>query len=82
MRRAKRVVALATAVADLGGIWRLEQVTAALSDLAEAALTLAAAHLLRVAHDAGELRSAGPGKSGMGEAGSRCSAWASSARAN
>ena len=66
MRRAKRVVALATAVADLGGIWRLEQVTAALSDLAEAALTLAAAHLLRVAHDAGELLLPDPDNPGRG----------------
>ena len=56
MRRAKRVVALATAIADIGGIWPLERVTAALSDLAEATLSLAMAHLLRAAHDAGELR--------------------------
>ena len=56
MRRAKRIVALATAVADIGGIWPLERVTAALSDLAEATLSLAMAHLLRAAHDAGELR--------------------------
>ncbi|MGA3402420.1 MAG: bifunctional [glutamate--ammonia ligase]-adenylyl-L-tyrosine phosphorylase/[glutamate--ammonia-ligase] adenylyltransferase [Acetobacteraceae bacterium] len=66
LRRAKRVVALATAVADLGDIWRLEQVTAALSDLAEAALTLAAAHLLRVAHDTGELRLPDPDNPGHG----------------
>ena len=38
MRRAKRVVALATAIADIGGIWPLERVTGTLSDLAEAAL--------------------------------------------
>jgi glutamate-ammonia-ligase adenylyltransferase len=56
MRRAKRVVALATAVADIGGIWPLERVTATLSDLAEATLSLATAHLLRAAHDVGELR--------------------------
>ncbi len=56
LRRAKRVVALATAIADIGGIWPLERVTAALSDLAEATLSLAMAHLLRAAHDAGELR--------------------------
>jgi [glutamine synthetase] adenylyltransferase / [glutamine synthetase]-adenylyl-L-tyrosine phosphorylase len=66
LRRAKRVIALATAVADLGGIWRLEQVTAALSDLAEAALALVAAHLLRVAHDAGELRLPDPENPGRG----------------
>ncbi len=56
MRRAKRIVALATAIADVGGIWPLDRVTATLSDLAEAALSLAMAHLLRAAHDAGELR--------------------------
>jgi [glutamine synthetase] adenylyltransferase / [glutamine synthetase]-adenylyl-L-tyrosine phosphorylase len=56
LRRAKRIVALTTAVADIGALWRLEHVTAALSDLAEATLSLAVAHLLRAAHDAGELR--------------------------
>jgi glutamate-ammonia-ligase adenylyltransferase len=55
MRRAKRVVALAVAVADIGGQWRLERVTGALTDLAEAALRLAVAHLLRAAHEAGEI---------------------------
>ena len=56
LRRAKRIVALATAVADIGGMWPLERVTATLSDLAEATLSLSMAHLLRTAHDAGELR--------------------------
>ncbi|HEY7580676.1 MAG TPA: bifunctional [glutamine synthetase] adenylyltransferase/[glutamine synthetase]-adenylyl-L-tyrosine phosphorylase, partial [Acetobacteraceae bacterium] len=56
MRRAKRIVALATGIADIGNIWPLERVTATLSDLAEATLTLAMAHLLRAAHDADELR--------------------------
>ena len=64
MRRAKRIVALATAIADIGGIWPLERVTAALSDLAEATLSLAMAHLLRAAHDAGELRLPDPYGSG------------------
>ncbi len=53
LRRAKRVVALATAIADLGDLWSLEQVTGALSDLAEATLGLAVAHLVRAAHDSG-----------------------------
>ncbi len=56
MRRAKRVVSLTAAIADIGGIWSLEQVTGSLSDLAEAALDLATAHLLRAAHHSGELR--------------------------
>ncbi len=55
LRAAKRVVALTTALADIGGLWVLEQVTTALSDLAEAALRLSVAHLLRSAHDQGEL---------------------------
>jgi [glutamine synthetase] adenylyltransferase / [glutamine synthetase]-adenylyl-L-tyrosine phosphorylase len=56
LRRTKRIVALVTAVADIGGMWPLERVTAALSDFAEAALDLAVAHLLRTAHEAEELR--------------------------
>jgi glutamate-ammonia-ligase adenylyltransferase len=55
LRQAKRRVALVVAVADIGGVWTLEQVTASLSALAEATLGLAVAHLLRSAHDAGEL---------------------------
>ncbi|MGH7041345.1 MAG: bifunctional [glutamine synthetase] adenylyltransferase/[glutamine synthetase]-adenylyl-L-tyrosine phosphorylase, partial [Acetobacteraceae bacterium] len=55
LRRAKRVVALAVALADLGGIWPLGRVTGALSDLAQAALSLAVAHLLRAGHAAGTL---------------------------
>lgn len=38
LRMAKRRVALLTALADLGGVWALEAVTGALSDLADAAL--------------------------------------------
>ncbi len=55
VRAAKRVVALAVAIADIGGVWTLEQVTETLSALAEATLGLVVAHLLRDAHDRGEL---------------------------
>jgi [glutamine synthetase] adenylyltransferase / [glutamine synthetase]-adenylyl-L-tyrosine phosphorylase len=55
LRQAKRQIALICALADIGGRWKLEQVTEALSALAEATLSLAVAHLLRTAHDAGEL---------------------------
>ena len=55
MRRAKRIVALATAIADIGGIWNLVRITGALTRLAETTLRLAVAHLLRAAHDRGEL---------------------------
>lgn len=41
LRRAKRRVALLTALADLGGVWTLEQVTGALTDLADLATHLA-----------------------------------------
>lgn len=56
LRRAKRVLGLATAIADIGDIWTLEQVTEALTALAETALARSVDHLLRAAHDAGELR--------------------------
>lgn len=56
LRAAKRVIALVTALADIGGIWSLARVSDALSDLAETALRVAVAHLLRAAHDGGELR--------------------------
>jgi glutamate-ammonia-ligase adenylyltransferase len=55
LRAAKRGVALLVALADIGGLWPLDKVTQALADLAEAGLTLSVAHLLRAAHDAGEL---------------------------
>ncbi len=46
LRRGKRRVALLTAVADLNGVWPLEQITAALSDFAAEALGCAARFLL------------------------------------
>ena len=80
LRRAKRQVALICALADIGGRWQLDQVTETLSALAEATLGLAVSHLLRTAHDAGELAlpdpehpSAGGGFTvlGMGKLGAR-----------
>jgi glutamate-ammonia-ligase adenylyltransferase len=56
LRQSKRQVALVCALADIGGQWALEQVTGALSALAEATLTLSISHLLRSAHDAGDLK--------------------------
>ena len=56
LRRAKRALALTVALADIGGLWPLEKVTAALTDLAEGATERALAHLLAVAHDRGEIR--------------------------
>ncbi len=66
MRRAKRQVALTTALADLSGAWSLAAVTSAISGLAEATLQLATAHLLRTAHDAGALRLPDPASPGTG----------------
>ncbi len=55
MRRAKRQVALAVAIADIAGEWGQARVTAALSELAEATLRLAVDHLIQAAHHAGEI---------------------------
>ena len=66
LRRTKRVIALATAIADIGGIWALEQVTEALTALAETALARSVDHLLRAAHDAGELRLPDPDHPAIG----------------
>lgn len=77
LRRAKRRVALLSALADLGGVWPLEQVTAALSDLADRAVDLALR--VHVAHeqrrgklpptdaDAGGIIALAMGKGGAGE---------------
>ncbi len=46
LRRMKAEGALIIALADLGGIWPVERVTRALTDLAETALDLAVRHLL------------------------------------
>lgn len=47
LRQVKRRAALLIAVADMAGVWPVLQVTAALCDVAETALRLACAHLLR-----------------------------------
>ena len=59
LRQAKRQGALAAAVADIAGLWPLDRVTGALSDLAEASIDAACAHLLREAAARGELRLSG-----------------------
>jgi glutamate-ammonia-ligase adenylyltransferase len=56
LRQAKRTTALIVAIADVGGIWPLETVTAALSELADKTVSLAIRHLLRCAHDVSEIR--------------------------
>jgi glutamate-ammonia-ligase adenylyltransferase len=74
LRRAKRRLALLAGLADLGGAWSLEQVTGALTELADmasqAALTAALAHQVRrgklPSHDVG-LFVLAMGKMGAGE---------------
>ncbi len=60
LREAKRQGALLVALADLGGAWTLEQITAALSRLAEAAVRLALRLLLRREAARGEIQLADP----------------------
>jgi glutamate-ammonia-ligase adenylyltransferase len=55
LRQTKRRAALLIALADIAGAWPLERVTAALSEVAETAVRLACAHLLRRAADTGTL---------------------------
>jgi glutamate-ammonia-ligase adenylyltransferase len=55
LRKAKRQVALLTALADIAGQWPLETVTAHLSLFCDRALGAALKNLLRGAHDAGAI---------------------------
>jgi len=56
LRTQKRAVALAAAFADITGAWSLAEITGALSDLADGALRVAVAHLLRQAAARGHIR--------------------------
>jgi glutamate-ammonia-ligase adenylyltransferase len=80
LRLAKRRVALAAAIADIGQLWPVAEVTAALTDFAEAALGASVARLLADAAAAGEIRLPHPGDCsrdsgfvviGMGKLGAR-----------
>jgi [glutamine synthetase] adenylyltransferase / [glutamine synthetase]-adenylyl-L-tyrosine phosphorylase len=80
LRKAKRKASLAIALADISNIWDLERITDALSDLAEASISAAAAHLLGIAAAQGALvldhpddfeRGSGLVILGMGKLGSR-----------
>ena len=80
LRRAKRQAALVTALADIGGLWTLAQVTDAITSLAEATLRLAVGHLVLAAHQAGSLHLPDPSNPaegsglivlGMGKLGAR-----------
>jgi len=55
LRQAKRRLALLTALADLGGVWTLEQVTSALSRLADGAVNVALQRLIAAEIKRGKL---------------------------
>ncbi|HEY8276713.1 MAG TPA: bifunctional [glutamine synthetase] adenylyltransferase/[glutamine synthetase]-adenylyl-L-tyrosine phosphorylase [Methyloceanibacter sp.] len=55
LRRFKRSIALLAGLADLGGVWEVDVVVAAMSKAAEAALNEAVAFLFRKAQAAGEI---------------------------
>jgi [glutamine synthetase] adenylyltransferase / [glutamine synthetase]-adenylyl-L-tyrosine phosphorylase len=60
LRQAKRQVALITALADLGGVWSLEEVTGALTALADRAVTIALRALVGDEIARGKLPGASP----------------------
>jgi glutamate-ammonia-ligase adenylyltransferase len=64
LRQTRQRVALLVALADLGGVWTLADVTGALTRLADAAVAHAADHSLRDAHRAGRLALTDPEKPG------------------
>lgn len=66
LRRAKRRVALLTALADLGGVWRLEAVTAALTHLADTAVDLSIKALVADEIRRGKLPGTTPDDAGTG----------------
>ncbi|MBL6455413.1 bifunctional [glutamine synthetase] adenylyltransferase/[glutamine synthetase]-adenylyl-L-tyrosine phosphorylase [Belnapia sp. T6] len=56
LRQAKRQAALIAAAADIAGLWSLDQVTGALSTVAEQTIDFACNHLLLAAATRGELK--------------------------
>lgn len=55
LRQAKAHAALAIGLADIGGVWPLERITGALSDMAEQSLSTVVSHLLREGAARGEI---------------------------
>src|SRR5690606_18700467 len=60
LRRAKAETALLVALADIGGVWPVSQVTRALTRFADAAISCALGFLLRRAAEAGKFTPADP----------------------
>ncbi len=65
LRRAKRRVALLVALCDCGGIWSLEEVTGALTRLADLAVARAWGHEVGAEIARGRLRETAPGTGGL-----------------
>ncbi|AOO81245.1 bifunctional [glutamine synthetase] adenylyltransferase/[glutamine synthetase]-adenylyl-L-tyrosine phosphorylase [Bosea vaviloviae] len=66
LRRFRQAMALLIALADIGGVWDVEAVTAALTAMADAAVRLATEHVLRQAADLGRIRLSDPADPGVG----------------
>ena len=65
LRRLKAELHLLVALCDLGGVWDLDAVTAALSDFADAAVEAALASAVEAERAAGKLKPAEPGAPGL-----------------
>jgi len=66
LRLSRRRAAFLVALADIGGVWNLDQITNALSQFADAAIDGAVCWLLRDAGRRGELRLADEARAGVG----------------
>ncbi|WP_332681420.1 bifunctional [glutamine synthetase] adenylyltransferase/[glutamine synthetase]-adenylyl-L-tyrosine phosphorylase [Bosea sp. (in: a-proteobacteria)] len=66
LRRFRQAMALLVALADIGGAWSVEDVTAALSATADIAVRLATEHALRQAADLGRIALPDPADPGTG----------------
>jgi glutamate-ammonia-ligase adenylyltransferase len=66
LRRFRQAMALLVALADIGGVWDVETVTAALTATADRAVALASDHVLRQAADLGRITLADPAAPGVG----------------
>ncbi len=55
LRQTKRQASLAIALSDISGVWNLEKITNALSELAEASISTATAHILSLAEHQGKI---------------------------
>jgi glutamate-ammonia-ligase adenylyltransferase len=55
LRKTKRQASLTIALADISGVWELPKITGSLSELAEASISAASAHLLTLAANQGAI---------------------------